>query len=147
MEDRHKVNEQQLDEWVEVHPGVFVFQLNGKRGTKGKSQLNDLLGKRSEMKDLSVALVDAISVDSIDTGMVKHLADIINAARLPGTRILLARRDPSIDRKLTHLDVNLSDITMCFSLAAGLWAAMDILELASRSEEREQVVLLPKEGV
>jgi anti-anti-sigma regulatory factor len=113
---------------VEVHPSVFVFQLNGKRGTKDMPQLNDLLGERSEMRDLSVALVDTTGVANIDAGTVQHLADIIKTLRLPGTRVLLARRDPSIDRKLTHRGVNLSDITVCHSLAAGLWAALDIVE-------------------
>jgi len=128
LKDGHKVNEQRLDRWVEVHPGVFVFQLNGKRGTKGMSQLNDLLGKRSEWRDLSVALVDMTGVANIDAGTVRHLADIIETLRLPGTRVLLARRDPSIDRKLTRRGVNLSDITVCHSLAAGLWTALDIVE-------------------
>ena len=113
---------------MEVHPGLFVFQLNGEQGTKGMQQLNDLLGERSEMRDLSVALVDTTGIANIDARTVQHLADIIKTLRLPGTRVLLARRDPSIDRKLTHRGVNLSDITVCHSLATGLWMALDIVE-------------------
>ena len=111
-----------------MHPDVFVFQLNGERGTKGMSQLNDLLGKRREWRDLSVALVDMTGVANIDAGVVQHLADIISTLRLPCMQVLLARGDSSVDRKLANLGVNISDITMCHSLAAGLWMVLDIVE-------------------
>ena len=128
MKDGHKANEQLLYEWVEVHPGVLVLQLNGKRGSQSIEQLEDLLSERCERRDSSAALVDATGVDNIDAGIAQHLTDIISALRLPVTRVFLATGDSSIDRKLTHFGVNLSNITICHSLAAGLWMALDIVE-------------------
>jgi anti-anti-sigma regulatory factor len=128
LKDADGAKERLVNEVLEVHPGLFVLQLNGNRGSQSMQQLKNLLSQRSEQKGVSVTLVDATGVANIDDGIVQHLTDIIKALRLLDTKILLARRDPSIDRNLARLGVNLSDITTCYSLAAGLWVALDIVE-------------------
>ena len=129
MEDEDKTGEQLVDELVEVYPGVLVAQLNGKRDNRSMQQLAEQLRRRIERTNSSVVVVDVTCLPNIGTKIVQHLTDIVGAARLLGTQVLLARRDHSIDRKLVHLGVNSSDITMCHSLVAGLWAALDIVEL------------------
>jgi N-methylhydantoinase A/oxoprolinase/acetone carboxylase beta subunit len=57
---------------------------------------------------------------------------------VPGTQVLLTMRDPSIDRNLVSRGVNLSDITVCHSLVAGLWVALDIIESWKASKTHEQ---------
>jgi cellulose biosynthesis protein BcsQ len=57
---------------------------------------------------------------------------------MPGTQVLLARRDPSIDRNLAPLGVNPSDITMCHSLAGGLWVALHVMKSWTASKTNEQ---------
>ena len=126
MKDGHKVNEQLSDGCVEVHPGVFVLQLNEKRG--GMQQFKELLNERSEWMNSSVVLVDTTGVSNINKRKVQYLAEIVNAFQTPGTIVLVVRRELSIDQKLANLGVNLSDITICHSLIAGLWMALDIVE-------------------
>ena len=128
MKDTAKVQEQVISELVEVHPGVLVLQLNGKQNSHAMRQLAERLRERIEKVDPLIAVVDVTGVPKTDTKIVQYLADIVGVARLSDTQILLVRRDPAIDRKLTNLGVNLTDITMCYSLAAGLWMALDIVE-------------------
>ena len=128
MKDRYKANEQFVEELVEVHPGVLVLQLDVKQVSQSMQQLTERLRERIEQANPSVAVVDTTGVANIDAVTTRHLADIISALRLVGTQVLLTRRDHSFDRKLTHLGVDLSDITMCHSLAAGLRMALDIVE-------------------
>ena len=134
MKDTAKVQEQVISELVEVHPGVLVLQLNGKQNSHAMRQLAERLRERIEKDDPLIAVVDVTGVPKTDTKIVQHLADIVGVARLSDTQILLVRRDPAIDRKLTNLGVNLSDIKMCYSLAAGLWMALDVVEPRTASK-------------
>jgi len=91
-------------------------------------QFAEQLQWRMEGMKSSVALVDVTAMPNINGGIVRHLVDIIGTLRLTNTQVLLARRDISTDRKLTRLGVDLSGITTCHSLLAGLWMALDIVE-------------------
>ncbi|MFC1862245.1 STAS domain-containing protein [Chloroflexota bacterium] len=128
MKDTAKVQEQVISELVEVHPGVLVLQLNGKQNSHAMRQLAERLRERIEKADPLIAVVDVTGVLKTDTKIVQYLADIVGAARFPDIQVVLVRRDPAIDRKLTNLGINLTDITMCQSLVAGLWMALDIVE-------------------
>ena len=128
MNDKDKPKEQPISELVEVHPGVLVAQLNGKRDSQSMQQLMELLPERIVETNLSVAVVDMTGVPTIDTETVQNLINAIGAVRLLGTKVVLARAHLAITQTLEHLGGDHSGITIRSSLAAGLWAALDIVE-------------------
>ena len=76
-----------------------------------------------------VALVDITGVPTIDTKTAQYIIETISAVKLLGAQVILTGVRPAIAQSLVHLGTNLSDITTCTSLAAGLRVALDILEL------------------
>jgi len=128
MKNKKETKEQLISELVEVHPGVLVLQLNGKRDSQNMQQLEELLGERIVETNSSVAVVDMTGVPTIDTETAQNLINAIGAVRLLGTQVILAGAHPAITQTLEHLSADLSGLTICSSLAAGLWAALDIVE-------------------
>lgn len=114
---------------MEVHPGVLVAHLNGKRRNQSMQQLMELLLERIVETSSSVVLLDLTGRPTIDTEMAQDLIKIISAVRRLDTHVVLAGLHASISRPLAHLGVDISGIKTCSSLAAGLWVALDILEL------------------
>ncbi len=128
MKDRYKAKEQFVEELVEVHSGVLVVQLKGKRDRQTMSQLRESLGERITGANSSVVLVDSSDMPTVDTQMAQHLIDIISVVRRLSAQVILTGVRPSVDRKSAHLSADLSGITICSSLVAGLWTALDIVE-------------------
>jgi len=129
MGDKDRTKEQFIEELVEVHPGVLVLQLNGKRDRQTMSQLRESLAERITEANSSVVLVDSTDMPTVNTQMAQHLIDIISVVRRLGAQVILTGIRPSIDRKLARLSADLSGITSYSSLVAGLWAALDVVEL------------------
>jgi len=124
---------------IEVCAGVLVAHLNGKQASQSMQQLMELLLERIVEMNSLVAVVDMTDVQTIDTEMAQNLINAIGAVRLLGPQVVLAGAHPAITQTLEHLDGGHSGITICSSLAAGLWVALDIVELESVSEESRQV--------
>ena len=128
MKNQDKTKEQLINEVVELHPGVLLVQLNGKRDSGSSQQLVEVLRERIVETNPSVAVVDVTHVPNIDTKMVQHLTNMISTVRPFDTQLIVAGVNPSMSQQLVHLGIDLSDITICHSLAAGLWIALDIVE-------------------
>lgn len=128
MKDRYKTKGQLISELVEVHPGVLVLQLNGKQDSQGVQKLTEGLRERIVEANSSVVVIDLTNMPAVDTQTTQHIIDSISTVRGLGKQVVLAGIRPPIDRKLTHLGVDLSSIMTCSSLVTGLWAALDIVE-------------------
>lgn len=76
-----------------------------------------------------VALVDITGVPTIDTKTAQYLIETISAVKLLGAQVILTGVRPAIAQSLVHLGTNLSEITTCTSLAAGLRVALNLLDL------------------
>jgi len=126
--EQHEEKDKHFSAIVELQQGVLVLHLNGKHDNQKMQHLTEQLRKHIEEMNSSVALVDVTAMPNISGEIVRHLVDIIGILRLTNTQVLLVRKDLSIDRELTRLRVDLSDITTCHSLLAGLWMALDIVE-------------------
>ena len=117
---------------------MFVVQLNGKQASQSMQQLMELLLERIVETNLLVAVVDLTNIPTLDTQTAQYFIHCVSAIRRLGIRVILTGVRPSIDRNLVHLDADLSGITTCSSLVAGLWTALDILELESVNKENRQ---------
>jgi len=126
--ERREEKEQRLDGLMEVVPGVLVLQLNGEHDSQGMQQFAKQLRRRIEVMNSVVALVDTTAMPNVSGETARHLVDVIGSLRLTNTQVLLVRKDLSIDRELTRLGFDLSNITTCHSLLTGLWMALDIVE-------------------
>ena len=93
------------------------------------NQLVELMRERIMETNSRVVVVDVTSMPSIDTKTAQHIIDIIREAQLLGAYLVLTGVRPTITRSLAHLGVDLSDLLTRWSLVAGLWAALDIMEL------------------
>ncbi len=128
---RYKANKRLISELVEVYPGVLVLRLNGTGHIESVQQLARLMEERIEQTNSSVVVVDVTGVPTIDTETAQNLINAIGAVRLLGTKVVLAGAHSAITQTLAHLGDDHSGITIRSSLAAGLWRALDILELES----------------
>ena len=120
---------------VEAYAGVLVAHLSGKQVSQSMQQLMQLLPKRMVETNSSVVVVDMTDVLTIDTEMVQDLINTIGSAQRLGTQVVLAGVHSTLTQALAHLSGDHSGITIRTSLIAGLWVALDILELEQVGEE------------
>ncbi len=129
MQNAEKTNEQLTNQLVEVCSGVLVVQLCGMWKRLEMNQLVERVRERIMKTNSRVVVVDVTSIPSIDTKMAQYLIDIIREAQLLGAQLVLTGVQTTICQSLAHLGVDLSILITRWSLAAGLWVALDMIEL------------------
>jgi anti-anti-sigma regulatory factor len=76
-----------------------------------------------------ISLLDITGVPTVDTQTAQHLIEAVTAAKLLGNRVIMTGIRPAIAQTLVHLGIDLSMITTCASLEAGLRLALQLMEL------------------
>ena len=113
---------------VKIWEGIVLTPLIGTLDSRRSERFTEVLLDRVMEIDGKVALVDITGVPTIDTQTAQHLIETISAVRLLGARVILTGVRPSIAQTLVHLGIDLTDMTTCFSLAAGLRMALEITD-------------------
>jgi PAS domain S-box-containing protein len=113
---------------MQVWEGVIAVPLIGTLDSQRTQRFMDVLLNAIVATDSEIALVDITGVPTIDTLTAQHLIETIAAVRLLGAGVVLTGVRPSIAQTLVHLGIDLSHITTCSSLAAGLRVALNRIE-------------------
>jgi len=121
---------------IEVYPGVFVLQLNGKQNEQGLKQSTETLLQHLTEIDPSVVVVDMEHVLKNGRKTERYFTKIINSVQQLGIKIFLATGKSSTYQKLSSLGINSLGIKVCHSMGAGLWMALDIVEPWSTGKSR-----------
>jgi anti-anti-sigma factor len=134
-EERMKRQAQEIQEMatvpiVQVWEGVVLVPLIGTLDSQRAQQLMERLLDRITETSSPVAVLDITGVPTIDTQTAQHLIETIAAVRLLGAEVILTGVRPTIAQTLVHLGIDLSHVTTCSSLAAGLRMALESLNLA-----------------
>jgi PAS domain S-box-containing protein len=114
---------------VQVWEGVVLVPLIGTLDSQRTQQLMERVLNRVTETNSPVALLDITGVPSIDTQTAQHLIETTAAVRLLGADVILTGIRPAIAQTLVHLGIDLSNITTCSSLRAGLRRALEMLKL------------------
>jgi PAS domain S-box-containing protein len=114
---------------VRVWDGVILAPIIGLLDSQRTQQLMEKLLQGIVDTGSTVALVDITGVPAIDTQTARHLVESVAAVRLIGADVILTGVRPAIAQTLVHLGVDLTGITTRGSLAAGLRAALESLNL------------------
>jgi PAS domain S-box-containing protein len=114
---------------VQVWEGVVLVPLIGTLDSQRTQQLMERVLNRVTETNSPVALLDITGVPSIDTQTAQHLIETTAAVRLLGAEVILTGIRPAIAQTLVHLGIDLSNITTCSSLGAGLRKALEMLKL------------------
>ena len=123
---------------MQVWEGVLCAPLIGTLDSQRTQQLMERLLERIAETGADVALIDVTGVPSVDTQTARHIIETATAVKLLGAQIILTGIRPVIAQTLVHLGVDLSEIVTRSSLATGLRAALEMLELeiVSKKESR-----------
>jgi rsbT co-antagonist protein RsbR len=114
---------------VRVWDGIILAPIIGSLDSQRTQQLMERLLQGIVDTGSSVALVDITGVPAVDTQTARHLVESVAAVRLIGADVILTGVRPAIAQTLVHLGVDLAGITTRASLAAGLRAALETLNL------------------
>lgn len=114
---------------VQVWDGILLAPLIGTLDSHRTQQMMELLLNRVTETGSAVALLDITGVPTVDTQTAQHLIETISAVRLLGADVVLTGIGPSIAQTLVHLGIDLSNVSTCSSLRAGLRMALDRLNL------------------
>ncbi|MFW9996462.1 MAG: PAS domain-containing protein, partial [Candidatus Odinarchaeota archaeon] len=114
---------------MEVLEGVVAVSLIGTLDSQRTQQFMEALLNNIVKTKAEVALVDITGVPMVDTQTAQHLVETVMAGKLVGAKVILTGIRPVIAQTLVHLGIDLSAITTCSSLAAGLKTALNILGL------------------
>jgi PAS domain S-box-containing protein len=120
---------------VQVWDGVVLVPLIGTLDSSRTQQLMERLLQRVAESGAPVAVIDITGVPTIDTQTAQHLLETVSAVRLLGADVVLTGVRPTIAQTLVHLGVDLSSVTTCSSLSAGLGKALEILKLKVVSQD------------
>jgi PAS domain S-box-containing protein len=123
---------------MQVWKGVLCAPLIGTLDSQRTQQLMERLLERIAETGASVALIDVTGVPSVDTQTARHLIETATAVKLLGGQIILTGIRPVIAQTLVHLGVDLSEIVTRSSLATGIRAALEMLdlEIVNKKESR-----------
>ena len=114
---------------VQVWDGIVLVPLIGTLDSQRTQQLMERLLQHVTDTESPVAVIDITGVSTIDTQTAQHLIETISAVRLLGAEVVLTGVRPSIAQTLVHLGIDLANVITRSSLSAGLWRALDILNL------------------
>jgi rsbT co-antagonist protein RsbR len=114
---------------VRVWEGIILAPVIGSLDSQRTQQFMERLLQGIVDTGSSVALVDITGVPAVDTQTARHLVESVAAVRLIGADVILTGVRPAIAQTLVHLGVDLAGITTRASLAAGLLAALETLNL------------------
>jgi PAS domain S-box-containing protein len=114
---------------VRVWEGIILAPVIGSLDSQRTQQFMERLLQGIVDTGSSVALVDITGVPAVDTQTARHLVESVAAVRLIGADVILTGVRPAIAQTLVHLGVDLAGITTRASLAAGLRAALETLDL------------------
>lgn len=103
-----------------VRDTTLVMPLIGAIDTTRLSDMQEHALKQIEQTGARELLIDVTGVPVIDTQVAKGLIQLVEAARLMGTRVMLAGIRPEVAQTLVSLGVDLSSIRTFSTLQAAL---------------------------
>lgn len=135
MRDKNREEILSREEPVEVYPGVYVVQLNGRRDELSIKQLAGQLTELGAERQSLAIVVNISGTPAASAGTVRSLVGSLGPAKNLGARMILTGVHPPVARELAGKSIDISGYTVCSSLVAGLWTALDILETEAAAIE------------
>lgn len=114
---------------IRVWQGIVVAPIVGLLDSQRTQQFMERFLDSIVGTNASVALVDITGVPMVDTQTAQHLMESVTAARLLGAHVIITGIRAAIAQTIVQLGVDLSGITTCASLSAGLEAGLRMLGL------------------
>ena len=109
---------------------VIAMPIIGVVDTRRGAELSDKLLAASRAGQVRFALLDITGVEVVDTSTADHLAKVVRAAQLLGTRCILTGVQPAVAQTLVAIGVDFSAITTRRNLQDGLRACFEAMSEA-----------------
>jgi rsbT co-antagonist protein RsbR len=107
-----------------VHDGILVMPLIGNIDSARSAQIMEELLTGVQKYQTDFVIIDITGVPIIDTAIANHLIQVAQAVSLLGAQFVLVGVSPEVAQTLVQLDVDLSRLTTCGNLQAGIAYAM-----------------------
>ncbi|NJN67795.1 MAG: STAS domain-containing protein [Chloroflexaceae bacterium] len=104
---------------------TVLMPLIGSIDTRRVQQIMETLLEGVAQHQAELAILDVTGVSVVDTQVAQALVQAAQAVRLLGAQVMLTGIQPQIAQTLVHLGVDLSGITTCSNLQAGIAAALN----------------------
>ncbi len=148
MEEQLKANQAELEEKVrmletqqaairelstpviQVWEGILVLPLVGAVDSARVRQIMESLLARIVETQSEIVILDITGVPMVDTAVANHLIKTVQAARMLGARSIVTGLSPKVAQTVVELGVELTGITTCANLRAGLEMALGMLGVA-----------------
>lgn len=111
---------------IEVVDDVLVLPVIGTLDTKRAQEIMDNTLAAIEAEKADVFIIDLTGLTIVDTAVARHVIDTTVAAKILGAEAILTGISPVNAQILITLGVDLTEITTCGTLKAGLERALKI---------------------
>ena len=112
---------------TEIWNGVLTLPLIGTLDSERTVFIMDALLERIARDQSRVVVMDLTGVGGIDSEVSRHLIQMVRAIQLMGAEAVLTGIRPEIARTMTHLGIDLGDVTTRGNLADGLQHAFHLI--------------------
>jgi rsbT co-antagonist protein RsbR len=121
---------------IQVWQGVLALPIVGALDTARAQDMNERLLNRIVETGSDIVILDITGVPLIDTAVTKHLLEMVAAARLLGSEVLIVGLSTHTALTMVQLGLDLSNVTTRTTMAKGLELAFDRLglEVVSRRD-------------
>jgi len=111
---------------LQIWEGVLLAPLVGELEGVRAEQLSGLLLEAIVTSRARVVLLDVTGLPQVDADTAERLMNTIAAARLVGASAIVTGMRPTLARTIVELGVDLSNVTTCGTLMAGLKLALNV---------------------
>ena len=114
---------------IQIWERILALPIIGTLDTARTQEMSEALLQKVVDTGAEIVLLDITGVPIVDTAVAKHLLEMVTAARLLGTEVMIVGMSTRIAITLIHLGIDLSGITTRPTLARGLELAFAQLDL------------------
>lgn len=129
---------------ISLWEGIIMAPLIGTMDTNRANQVMERLLEGIVESQARVAILDVTGLPIVDTMVAAHLFDMVQAAKMLGSTVVITGISPAIAQTLTKLQIDLSQVITKGTLRAGLEEAFRIchvnVEGTQRTTNRVNVV-------
>ncbi len=112
---------------IQVWEGILVLPIVGAVDSARVRQIMETLLTRIVETQSAIVILDITGVPTVDTAVANHLIKTVQAARMLGARSIVTGLSPKVAQTVVELGVELTGITTCANLRAGLETALAML--------------------